>query len=474
MILSSTFLVLALAAAPLEPQAPPDVAPRPGDTVAPYTVLPGDTLEAITLKFLGDPSLWPENQRLNPEVKDPHALRIGSRLRIITARTPLSRTAEVVLVAKRVEEKPATADWRPSRPGNLLHEREGLRTGKDSSSALQFDDGSRMNLGEDSLVFLREATSTLAGRKKQSLEVMEGQADLNSRVVRGAPRSDIQVLVGGAVLRPATDAAGQGAVRARRGTAGDASVMVFGGKAQVDAGGASVTVPRGMGTLVPKAGPPRLPEPLLPAPTVISPRPDESFKYGNPTFVWTSVPRAATYTIEVCADPACERLEARVTGLTEPRHRIARLAKGAHYWRAMGVTAGRLDGYPSPASKVIIANDIIDLAPPTIQARIEGFWTPDGTGIACATEASRVALSASDDASGVADVRYRWNRTGEWKKYSTAAFEIPLYPGPQVVEFQATDLLGRQSKVGSMNIQLGAVECCSPRRVRCGTNDTFR
>lgn len=473
MRLAASLLILGLAAI-AAPQGATEVQPRPGDTVAPYTVLPGDTLEAITQKFLGDSSLWPENQRLNPEVKDPHSLRIGSRLRIITARTPLSRTAEVVLVAKRVEEKPTTADWRPSRTGNLLREREGLRTGKDSSSALQFDDGTRLNLGEDSLVFLREATSTLAGRKKQSLEVMEGQADLNSRVARGAPRSDIQVLVGGAVLRPATDSGGQGAVRARRGTAGDASVMVFGGQAQVEAGGAKVTVPKGMGTSVPKSGPPRLPEPLLPAPLADSPKSDQSFNYGNPTFVWGTVPRAATYTLEVCADPACERLEARVTGLREPRHRIARLAKGPHYWRAMAVSAGRLDGYPSTPRTVIIAKDGIDVSPPVVEAKVEGFWTPDAAGNVCATEATRVALAATDDASGVAEVRYRWNRTGEWKTYGPGAFDIPLFAGPQIVEFQATDLLGRQSKIGTMNIQLGAVECCSPRRVRCGGTDVFR
>lgn len=473
MRLSLTVVILALASV-AAPQGNTEVQPKPGDTVAPYTVLPGDTLQAITQKFLGDASLWPENQRLNPEVKDPHALRIGSRLRIITARTPLSRTAEVVLIAKRVEEKPATSDWRPSRTGNLLREREGLRTGKDSSSALQFDDGTRMNLGEDSLVFLREATSTLAGRKKQSLEVMEGQADLNSRVARGAPRSDIQVLVGGAVLRPATDSGGEGAVRARRGTAGDASVMVFGGKARVDAGGASVMVPKGMGTSVPKAGPPRLPEPLLPAPLAESPRIDESFNFGNPTFVWAPVSRAATYTLEICADPGCERLEARVTGLREPRHRVSRLQKGLHYWRAMAVSAGRLDGYPSTPRRLTIAKDLIDVSPPVIEAKVEGFWTPDAGGNVCATEATRVALEATDDAAGVADVRYRWNRTGEWKKYGPGAFEIPLFAGPQVVEFQATDLLGRQSKVGTMNVQLGAVECCSPRRVRCGGTDTFR
>ena len=467
----SPLVLIALAASSLA-AAQPAVTPKPGDTVAPYVVQPGDTLEAITQRFLGDASLWPENQRLNPGVKDPHMLKIGSTLRIITARVPASRSAEVILVSKRVEEKPVTADWRPTREGNRLREKEGLRTGKDSSSALQFDDGTRMNLGEDSLVFLREATSTLAGRKKQSLEVMAGQADLKSRVPGSAPRSDVQVVVGGATLRPMPGTSGEGAVRARRGEGGDASVMVFGGEAQVEAAGAQVRVPVGMGTTVPKQGPPKPPQKLLAPPVLESPKPDESFSYANPNFSWGRVAGASTYTLEVCADPQCERLVARVAGLAEPRHRIAKLPAGAFYWRAMGVTAARLDGFPPAPSRVVIANARIDAGPPTLAPSIQGFTVSDAANSNCTTPNSLVALNARDDASGVAEVRYRWN-AGEWKSNPEGPVPIPLVPGPQLLEYQATDRLGQTSRIGSMRLNVGAVTCC-PQQVVCGGAPTLR
>ncbi len=444
-------LLLLLLASQLA-QATGEVPPREGDTVTLYTVQPGDTLERITRRFLGDRSVWPENQRLNPQVKDPNQLRIGARLRIITARTPSARSAEVVLVARRVEEKPSTLDWRPSRPGNVLHEKEGLRTGKDSSSALQFDDGTRLNLGEDSLVFLREATSTIAGRKKQSLEVMAGQADLRSRVPKASARSDIQILVGDAVLRPTADAQGEGAVRARRGSEGGADVMVFGGESQVEAAGVKVSVRSGMGTSVPKGGPPRPPERLLPRPILESPRPIQAVGYGNPVFVWRPVAGAVSYTVEICADPACDQIVSRATGLREPRYQIPQIAVNSYHWRAMGVTKGGLDGYPSASSEVEITSDELDLAAPVAVAQIQGLGRSEGDGTTRVAEGSRVLIEARDDASGVSELRYRWNG-GAWQRNPTGAIAVPPGPSAQVLEFQAADFTGRESQIWSVRIQ---------------------
>ncbi len=446
--------------------APPAsaVPPREGDTVESYIVRPGDTLEGITGKYLGDPSLWPENHRLNPQVGDPHKLRPGAEIRIITKRTPLVRTAQVVELAKKVEEKPFTLEWRPSHQGSLLREREGLRTGPASFSALQFDDGTRVSLGEESVLFVREATSTLYGRKKQSMEILAGQADLRSRVPAAASRSEIQITVGDAVLRPAVDASGQGDVRARRGSEGGAGIMVFTGQSQVEAAGVKVSVPRGMGTLVPKGEAPRTPEMLLPPPTNEWPKADESVGYGNPTFVWRKVPRAAAYTVELCADPACQQLVERATGLREPRYAFPRLEARTYYWRAMGVTGGGLDGYPSTPSRVIITNSAPDLTGPTVEPKILGFSVPKGDGTYRVVEQTRVALKASDDASGVAELRYRWNG-GPWRKDRLGSVGIPLVPGPQVLEVKAIDVTGRESRIERLGVELGAMVCCSPWQV---------
>lgn len=461
-------------------QSTGEVQPREGDTVTQYTVLPGDTLESLTRKFLGDTSLWPENQRLNPQVTNPRRLRIGSTLRIITARLPVARTAEVVLVTRRVEEKPSTADWRPARRGSVLQEKEGLRTGKDSSSALQFDDGTRMSLGEDSLVFLREATSTATGRKKQSLEVMEGQADLKSRVPRNAPRSDIQILVGQAVLRPTADVKGEGAVRARRRAEGGAEVMVFGGASRVEAAGVSVAVGQGMGTSIPKGQAPKPPERLLSRPILESPPPNHKSAYANPGLAWKPVAAAGSYTAEVCEDPGCEKLAQRVTGLKEPRYRVPRLPLGTYYWRAMGVSPGGLDGYPSSASRLDITSDAIDSEPPHTVAQIHAGWLLGADKATRAAAGEWVAIEGRDDVSGLRELRIRWDG-GAWQTAPAAAMSvcedrcllgrlhsrvilsrIPSGSKVHVFEYQAVDVAGQESERKSLHIQNGGIVPAPP------------
>jgi hypothetical protein len=462
-----------------------DAPPRAGDTVTKYTVQPGDTLESLSRKYLGDASLWPEYHRLNPQVTDPRRLRIGSTLRIITARVPVARTAQVVLVTKRVEEKPSAADWRPSRAGNVLREKEGLRTGKDSSSALQFDDGTRMNLGEDSLVFLREATSSVAGRKKQSLEVMSGQADLKSRIPRNSRQSDIQILVGKAVVRPNPDESGEGAVRARRAQAGEAEVMVFKGRSQVQSAGVTVAVPQGMGTKVPDGQAPKPPERLLARPTLESPPSTFKSPYANPGFAWRTVAGARSYTVEICADPTCEKLVVRATSLTEPRYRVPRLGVGIYFWRAMAVSANGLDGYPSSTSSVEITSDAVDTDPPLIMAQIHAGWLLGADKETRAAAGAWVAIEARDHVSGLKEIYSRWDG-GPWQRTPAETMSAcenrcllgrrhssvtlsPIPPGPavHVLDLRAVDVAGQESAVKTLHFQNGGL--VDPPRAEKGT-----
>src|SRR5258706_16420482 len=96
-------LLLALAAARAASQSP---APTESDEIIWHEVVAGDTLEALTAHYLGDASLWRENWKLNPDVKDPHQLRPGQRIRIIVKRQ--QPTAEIRGVSRKVESKPQT------------------------------------------------------------------------------------------------------------------------------------------------------------------------------------------------------------------------------------------------------------------------------------------------------------------------------------------------------------------------------
>ena len=77
--------VLLLTAFAASAQTSEQPAPRTGDTVAYYIVRPGDTLIGITNHYLGSSSLWTENFRLNPQIRDPKHLKPGSRIRVIVS-----------------------------------------------------------------------------------------------------------------------------------------------------------------------------------------------------------------------------------------------------------------------------------------------------------------------------------------------------------------------------------------------------
>jgi LysM repeat protein len=430
--------------------------PRAGDTVSPYTVKPGDTLQKVTARFLGDASLWPENHRLNPQVKDPSRLRVGATLRVITSRVPAARQAQVIAVSRRVEEKPVTSEWRPTREGNLLREKEGLRTGRASSSTLAFDDGSRLDLGEDSLVFLREATTTVSGLKKQSLEILDGQADLKSRETRNKRRSDIRVLVGETVLRPIAGASGHGSARARRESEGGAQVMVFGGSSQVEAQGVTVPVPEGMGTRVPKGAAPARPERLLPSPRGLEPPDGARLSFGNPVLSWNPVKSAAAYTVEICTDVECRSLSLRATALATPRFEVPALERGMYRWRVLAQSASGLDGYTSEPTSLEILDDRLDLEAPVTSLRIDGRSReaalpgagPEGVDAAVSIHpAGRAFVEAQDDVSGVSRLIVRLGAREE---------QVAPGPGPilvsldgeasRLIEFRAIDARGRESR----------------------------
>jgi hypothetical protein len=437
--LAATLLLAAVASAARG--QPGEPLPSPGDSVGVYVVQPGDTLERITEKLLGDRDLWPENWRLNPEVRDPERLRIGQRLRVITHRVLPQRKATVARLARRVDEKPHPDPWRPAEVGSVLREKDGVRTYERSSAELAFDDGSVLTLTEDSLVFLREMTSSVAGVKRQSVEVVEGQADLDARP-RERRTSDIEIVMGGATLKPELDASRKAQARARRSGGGGAQVMVYAGRGAVEAGGATVSVPAGSGTSVPAAGPPRPPERLLASPRLLGPRPGSAWDFANPPFAWTSVRGAASYTVEVCADAPCGTLRQRVTGLTATTWAPPALPVGELFWRATAVAESGLDGYPSAASPLTIRSDQVDVESPVIAVRIDGACAPGADGSILLGRGARLLVDARDDAAGVDRLEGRWDG-GRWQPIAGDVFEPPGDAAPHTFELRAVDRLGR-------------------------------
>jgi hypothetical protein len=420
---------------------------EPRDQLGEHVVQPGETLEAITERYLGTPVLWRDNWKLNPELRDPHLIRPGQVLRVIVERQMPARRAEIVEIAPRVDEKRvAEPDWQTAEVGSVLLEGDGVRTFEQASAELELDDRSRVVVTERSMVFLRRMETTLTRVASDTIEVLEGQADLEARVLQPRTR-EIEIVVGGAVARPAPDAIGRVQNRARRAEAGGAELMVYTGRSEVEAGGGTVSVPEGMGTRVPEGEPPRPPEPLLPAPRPTSPAAGSRWDYANPRFSWQAVDGAASYTLEVCGDAACAQLVARAVGLAELAWPSERLPAAALFWRVTALSPSGLDGYPSRPVAFRITADRVDAAPPAAAVRLVGAGRQRGERAFLLGRGGRVGLAVTDDASGVAAVRLRWDGGG-WEEAGSGSGVLLAPPGAgeHTLEIEATDHLERTSQ----------------------------
>jgi hypothetical protein len=354
---SVLLLTLLLTPAVLPAQGPPAAPPPSPERTGWHTVRPGETLEGIAAQFLGAAERWTEIYRLNPDIRDPHWISPGRRIRIPSVESSLP-AARLNRLSRQVEDQPSPIPWQNAQEGDMLVERDGVRTHQKSSAEMQFLDGARLTLTEDSLVFLHRTGSALRGTPKKSIEIVQGQADLDARTASAAlPSPEVEIVLGSTKATSRPDGAGAARTRARKAEEGGAKLMAYGGQSEVEAGGAKVQVPHGMGTSVAAQGPPSPPEPLLPAPVLTAPEPNGQRACIDPPLSWQPVPGAASYIVEICRDPACGALIDRHLGETAAQWRPAALPQGDLYWRVTARSRSGLDGYPSEAIRLAITAD---------------------------------------------------------------------------------------------------------------------
>ena len=432
-------------------QEPPAEDETTRDTLGWHVVQPGETLEEITERYLGTSRLWPENARLNPGISNPHQIFPGQRIRVIVQRDVPARQVEIRKISREVDKNLQSKGWQDATEGDLLKPRDGVRTQQESSTELRFDDGSSLTLGEYSQVFVKEVRTTLTGVRRGTIEIERGQADLMFRAAR-PDTTEIEVVTGDATTRPRVGPSGRSQTRARKSEEGGSQVMVYGGKAEVEAGGVKVAVEKGMGTAVPEGEAPKPPEKLLPRPGTVSPARRSTWAYGNPQIRWRAVSGAVSYTVEVCRDDSCGQLVARAADVASTSWQPRSLPSGELFWRVTAKAASGLDGYPSRAVAFRIDSDRVDLEAPVVVALLRGSGTvlPDGKMVI--GQDGGIQLDAHDDVAGVAAVRFRWD-DGDWKSYGGGVLR-PSSPGAHLLELKAEDRLGHQSETWSLQVEL--------------------
>ncbi|MEA2344455.1 MAG: large repetitive protein [Thermoanaerobaculia bacterium] len=452
--------VLVLAAIAAYAQTSDGPSPRAGDTVAWYTVRPGDTLIGITIHYLGSPSLWTENLRLNPQIHDTKHLKPGSRIRVVVSRQLPKRNALVDRVARRVDAKPDPEPWATAHEGDLLKENDGLRTYEKSSADLQFDDGSHLTMTENSLLFLKEMRPAQRRPASETIEIIDGQIDLTSRPKKKAT-AELHVLIGGTSISHNASGTRPVSARSRKASDAKAQVMVYGGSSVVASAGKSVNVGAGMGTEVEQGKAPQPPQKLLPAPALVEPMAEPAAEATlRSGFAWKNVPDAASYTIEVFRDAGATQLVERATGLRETSWRPSTLPYGDFYWRATAVSGTGLDGFPAKLVHFRSAAGLTGTVAEDRDARgnIEGAsplaavrliaWRDDGNGIPDDDDVR--AGETRTDASG----RFTFNGLDP-AVYWIAADSLTIAPGAGFNAGASSESVWAEQTFGSAGAQCG-------------------
>lgn len=368
-----------------------------------HIVRPGETLHRIAARYLGSIERWPEIARLNPDIQNPNRLEPGQRIRVSLPGSTETQAARVSRLSRKVEAQPTPIPWEDARQGDFLLDRDGLRTFPKSSAEMAFSDGTRLLVTESSLVFLQKTGGELRGVDRKSIEVVEGQADVEATAARPGARSralpEVEIVMGSTRATSKPAASGGSRTRARRAEAGGAKLMAYGGDSEVEAGGARVKVPEGMGTSVAAQGPPTPPEKLLVAPQMVVPAADREVDCANPRFVWTAVPEAASYTVEVCRDASCGALVERAVGLDQVEWRASGLPRGDLFWRVTARSRSGLDGYPSEPAPLAITSDRTDVEGPPGEMVLSGPQVIVGD-VLWAGPTARLAVQTLDEETG--------------------------------------------------------------------------
>ncbi|HEX3529317.1 MAG TPA: LysM peptidoglycan-binding domain-containing protein [Thermoanaerobaculia bacterium] len=435
------------------PASPMPAAPPPGMVTGWHIVRPGETLEKITARYLGSSDLWRQLAQINPEIADPNKLEPGQRVRIYLQRKDTA-VARVAQLSRKVEAQASPIPWGDAHLNDLLVERDGVRTYPKSSASMAFTDGTLLLVTEDSLVFLQRTGGALRGVERKSVEIVQGQADVEARPAAGhaaPPAAEVEIVLGSARATARTDRTGAVQTRARRAEGGGAKLMAYGGDADLEAGGAKVQVPQGMGSSVAASGPPAPPEKLLAAPHATAPADGAEVACANPSFSWEEVPTASSYIVEICRDPGCAALVERATGLNGTTWRPQALPAAALYWRVTARSRSGLDGYPGATSKLAVTSTVADTQPPAGTLTLTGPQVSIGDTL-FAGPGARLEVVATDAESGVAE----WLPVINGREGRLSEAAGPWAAGVYVLGATAVDRCGNRGPVAPITFTVDA------------------
>jgi hypothetical protein len=337
--------------------------------------------------------------------------------------------AELTGATRKVKDRAENAvAWSDSRPGISLGNNHAIQTLSRSEAVIAFEDENELQLGENSLVVLRQETGPYNWlARRASLVVLGGEVQGRLAAVR-EEAMPLEIVAGGATARlDGTD----GKPAEFRVTAKDdekATLKVFSGSAAVRMGD-EVAVVRPDEALTLHAGKPlgearRIPD----APRPLAPADGEVRVFGatapEVTLRWSDPGGVDAYRLVVARDAGVEQVVVEDT-LADPEFDFASLAPGSYYWRVSGLS----DGIESEPSAVYVFRLSRDLEPPRLRVDLPALSVnADRLVVRGATEpGARILIGRTAVAT---------TEAGEFEH------TLRLRPGPNLIVVEAVDTHG--------------------------------
>ncbi|MFD2111708.1 FecR domain-containing protein [Thiorhodococcus fuscus] len=380
---------------------------------------------------LSDQASAMEAQRLGDLAE---ALRLA-RSGIVEASRALDRSlsqrdvaAEAVLDAAGgvVQRRlPSEYDWTPIPIRTLLAEHARLRTLERSFALVRFRDASSLRMSEHAQLEIRRLRRDRLTRS-ETVDVVLYGGDLRAIIAPGG-RQTLRVEL------PGIETSGDSTHYWLRKSPDDTRLANYAGEFWVSAGGGSVVVGQNQGTLVEAGRPPVPPIDLLPPPGPISPE-QGAVRYGKGVaLVWSPVPGARTYWVEIARDPQFSRLVFTDTDVRGTERRVPIEGEGLYYWRLSSVDSS---GLPGPASVGRVFQIASDSTPPflMVETPIAAQRVADAAiAVRGRTEPDARLWLDGESIAVEADGRF--------------SLERPLSEGPNRLVFEARDAAGNLGRL---------------------------
>ena len=328
----------------------------------------------------------------------------------------------------RVKSKASEAiAWGTAEEGGLLYDRDAVQTLGKSAAEITFDENAVLDMGENSLVIIKSLTRDPVQRKKRSFMVLV-DGDLRGTLAAGGQDSVVlEIGTPGAMIKAVGGAQANAPVDFKISINPDQSstIAVYGGKAEVQAGGKTVLVGANQATVVGLNGEPIDPSSLPQPVRLTAPRSGAAFAYRDlppkVRFSWDKSTNATEYHLVMARDPYFRDIVIDEK-VRKNRFRHGNLKNGTYFWKVSSMKDS-VEGLFSETGQFRVVED---QSPPTLKVRFPPKTLYSG----------RFTLRGKTEPGArvfVGGQRVSTTRSGNFE------FNLKLKPGLNVIVVEAVD-----------------------------------